>query len=187
MDDTERRTAKRSRFDQKEPEPRKVSRFDRRSRSPPARNDDSSARDRSPLSRDRDTDGSPATKSPIDPAAAAGKARRRNKHHAHCPTAIPAAGKVSTDQYVPRVLTSASCLQPPLPPRSTPSSRHGRASSMSTSLRSAPTHPRPPRPVLRAERSTVRCTSRTVIISRTSKSTICGTDIPSPRDLPRKW
>lgn len=75
MDDSERRTAKRSRFDQKEPEPRKASRFDRRSRSPPARNDDSSVRDRSPLSKDRDFTDSPA-KSPVDPAAAAGKARR---------------------------------------------------------------------------------------------------------------
>lgn len=71
MDDTERRTAKRSRFDQKEPEPRKASRFDRRSRSPPARKDDST-RDRSPLSKERDTEASPA-KSPVDPAAAAGK------------------------------------------------------------------------------------------------------------------
>lgn len=67
MEDTERRTSKRSRFDQREPEPRKASRFDRRSRSPSARKDDS-VRDRSPLSKDRDADASP-----IDPAAAAGK------------------------------------------------------------------------------------------------------------------
>lgn len=94
MDDTERRTVKRSRFDQKEPEPRKASRFDRRSRSPPARNDDSSARDRSPLSRDRDVDGSPAAKSPVDPAAAAGKAgwKKKMKNRDHCPAASPAAG-----------------------------------------------------------------------------------------------
>lgn len=73
MDDSERRTAKRSRFDQKEPEPRRASRFDRRSRSPSARKDDS-VRDRSPLSKDRDIGASP-TKSPVDPAAAAGKAQ----------------------------------------------------------------------------------------------------------------
>ncbi|ROV89227.1 hypothetical protein VMCG_09908 [Cytospora schulzeri] len=72
MDDTERRTAKRSRFDQKEPEPRKASRFDRRSRSPSARKDDS-VRDRSPLSKERDLVASPA-KSPVDPAAAAAAA-----------------------------------------------------------------------------------------------------------------
>ncbi|KUI67699.1 hypothetical protein VM1G_03202 [Cytospora mali] len=72
MDDTERRTAKRSRFDQKEPEPRKTSRFDRRSRSPSARKEDS-VRDRSPLSKERDIVASPA-KSPVDPAAAAAAA-----------------------------------------------------------------------------------------------------------------
>lgn len=66
MDDTERRTAKRSRFDQTEPEPRR-SRFDRRSRSPVARKLDST-RDRSPLHSV-----TPETKkSPVDPAAAAG-------------------------------------------------------------------------------------------------------------------
>lgn len=72
MDDTERRTAKRSRFDQKEPEPRRTSRFDRRSRSPSARKEDS-VRDRSPLSKERDVVASPA-KSPVDPAAAAAAA-----------------------------------------------------------------------------------------------------------------
>ncbi|KKY37278.1 putative kh domain-containing protein [Diaporthe ampelina] len=72
MDDSERRTAKRSRFDQKEPEPRRASRFDRRSRSPSARKDDS-VRDRSPLSKDRDIGASPV-KSPVDPAAAAAAA-----------------------------------------------------------------------------------------------------------------
>ncbi|ROV95080.1 hypothetical protein VSDG_05816 [Cytospora chrysosperma] len=72
MDDTERRTAKRSRFDQKEPEPRRTSRFDRRSRSPSARKEDS-IRDRSPLSKERDVVASPA-KSPVDPAAAAAAA-----------------------------------------------------------------------------------------------------------------
>jgi hypothetical protein len=71
MDDTEPR-AKRSRFDQTEPEPRR-SRFDRRSRSPPARKPDSGRdRDRSPLSRSRDTPAD-SKSPPIDPAAAAGK------------------------------------------------------------------------------------------------------------------
>lgn len=71
MDDTERRTAKRSRFDQTEPEPRRTSRFDRRSRSPPRRSE--AGRDRSPLSRPRDST-TPDVKSPIDPVAAAGEA-----------------------------------------------------------------------------------------------------------------
>jgi hypothetical protein len=70
MDDTERRTAKRSRFDQTEPEPRR-SRFDRRSRSPAARKPES-ARDRSPLSRGADSATPETKKSPVDAAAAAG-------------------------------------------------------------------------------------------------------------------
>lgn len=72
MDDTERRSAKRSRFDQTEPEPRR-SRFDRRSRSPPARKPDSGReRDRSPLSKPRD-DPTDSKSPPVDPAAAAGE------------------------------------------------------------------------------------------------------------------
>lgn len=64
--------AKRSRFDQTEPEPRR-SRFDRRSRSPSAKQSEST-RTRSPLSREPrspavDDSGKPATS---DPAAAAG-------------------------------------------------------------------------------------------------------------------
>ena len=72
MDDSERRAAKRSRFDQKEPAPR-TSRFDRRSRSPPPQRDRESTRERSPI-RDRQTE-SPAKdarKPSADPAAAAG-------------------------------------------------------------------------------------------------------------------
>ncbi|KAI1745481.1 hypothetical protein F4680DRAFT_402335 [Xylaria scruposa] len=72
MDDTERRTAKRSRFDQTEPEPRR-SRFDRRSRSPPARKPDST-RDRSPLNRGADSATPEAKKNPVDAAAAAAAA-----------------------------------------------------------------------------------------------------------------
>ncbi|KAK5658590.1 hypothetical protein OQA88_1983 [Cercophora sp. LCS_1] len=75
MDDSERRSAKRSRFDQTEPEPRRHSRFDRRSRSPPARKADS-ARDRSPLPKSRDST-TPDVKSPVDPAAAAAAAAAR--------------------------------------------------------------------------------------------------------------
>ncbi len=72
MDDSERRSTKRSRFDQTEPEPRR-SRFDRRSRSPPARKPDSGHdRERSPLSRPRD-DPADSKSPPVDPAAAAGK------------------------------------------------------------------------------------------------------------------
>ncbi|KAL1842987.1 hypothetical protein VTJ49DRAFT_3464 [Mycothermus thermophilus] len=76
MDDAERRTAKRSRFDQTEPEPRR-SRFDRRSRSPPARKPDSDRdRERSPLSRPRDTPAD-SKSPPVDPAAAAAAAAAR--------------------------------------------------------------------------------------------------------------
>jgi hypothetical protein len=74
MDDTERRLAKRSRFDQKEPEPKRASRFDRRSRSPPSVAKSESRRSRSPLGRES---GSPAPdsakKAGLDPAAAAGE------------------------------------------------------------------------------------------------------------------
>ncbi|KAK5997042.1 hypothetical protein PT974_02393 [Cladobotryum mycophilum] len=69
MDDSERRTTKRSRFDQTEPETKRASRFDRRSRSPPARR--SEARDRSPLSRESPSE----TKKPqVDAAVAAAAA-----------------------------------------------------------------------------------------------------------------
>ncbi|KAI1499804.1 hypothetical protein F5X99DRAFT_419690 [Biscogniauxia marginata] len=70
MDDTERRTAKRSRFDQTEPEPRR-SRFDRRSRSPPAKKLDS-GRDRSPVGRDAGSATPDTKKGSVDAAAAAG-------------------------------------------------------------------------------------------------------------------
>jgi hypothetical protein len=62
---------KRSRFDQTEPEPRR-SRFDRRSRSPPARKPDR-PRSRSPVPRDSNT---PVEKKK-DPAAAAAEAAAR--------------------------------------------------------------------------------------------------------------
>lgn len=70
MEDTERR--KRSRFDQTEPEPKRASRFDRRSRSPPAKRNDT-GRDRSPISSKARDSATPDAKSPVDPAAAAGK------------------------------------------------------------------------------------------------------------------
>lgn len=77
MDDSERRSAKRSRFDQTEPEPRKASRFDRRSRSPPAVYRLDAGRDRSPISKGRGS-ATPDVKSPaIDPAAAAAAAAAR--------------------------------------------------------------------------------------------------------------
>ncbi|RWA08591.1 hypothetical protein EKO27_g6506 [Xylaria grammica] len=72
MDDTERHTAKRSRFDQTEPEPRR-SRFDRRSRSPAGRKLDG-PRDRSPLNRGADSATPETKKSPVDAAAAAAAA-----------------------------------------------------------------------------------------------------------------
>ncbi|OTB12939.1 hypothetical protein K445DRAFT_39846, partial [Daldinia sp. EC12] len=75
MDDTERRTAKRSRFDQTEPEPRR-SRFDRRSRSPPAKRSEHGrdGRERSPLGKDGENNTNSSKKSPVDPAAAAAAA-----------------------------------------------------------------------------------------------------------------
>ncbi|KEZ44743.1 hypothetical protein SAPIO_CDS2838 [Scedosporium apiospermum] len=90
MDDAERRTMKRSRFDQTEPEPRRPSRFDRRSRSPPSKRSDA-PRERSPISR---PDGD--TKRPgVDPAAAAAAAAakinaqlqaKKGIHHADVPS-----------------------------------------------------------------------------------------------------
>ncbi|KAG4256275.1 hypothetical protein FPRO04_03162 [Fusarium proliferatum] len=73
MDETERRTVKRSRFDQTEPEPKRTSRFDRRSRSPPSRRSEP-GRDRSPMAKDATPE---ARKSPTDAAAAAAAAAAR--------------------------------------------------------------------------------------------------------------
>ncbi|QKX56291.1 uncharacterized protein TRUGW13939_03392 [Talaromyces rugulosus] len=74
MADDERR-AKRSRFDQTEPDQRRQSRFDRRSRSPTSRQSEST-RHRSPLGREVRSPGAEAPKSasPHDPAAAAAAA-----------------------------------------------------------------------------------------------------------------
>ncbi|ODA81668.1 hypothetical protein RJ55_00170 [Drechmeria coniospora] len=72
MADAEHPSTKRSRFDQKEPEPRKSSRFDRRSRSPPAHRT-ADARDRSPRSQDTPEPRKPS----VDPAAAAAAAAAR--------------------------------------------------------------------------------------------------------------
>jgi hypothetical protein len=95
MDDTERRTAKRSRFDQTEPEPKRVSRFDRRSRSPPARKSES-RRSRSPLGR---ASGSPSTETSrpasIDPAAAAGEDKHSNFRDEANNLAAAAAAKIN--------------------------------------------------------------------------------------------
>ncbi|KAF4582043.1 hypothetical protein GQ602_006667 [Ophiocordyceps camponoti-floridani] len=73
MADDDRYGGKRSRFDQTEPDSRRSSRFDRRSRSPSARRVE--ARDRSPIARD----GAPseARSPPVDPAAAAAAAAAR--------------------------------------------------------------------------------------------------------------
>ncbi|KAF5968480.1 hypothetical protein FBULB1_10711, partial [Fusarium bulbicola] len=73
MDETERRTVKRSRFDQTEPEPKRTSRFDRRSRSPPSRRSEP-GRDRSPIAKDATPE---ARKPPTDAAAAAAAAAAR--------------------------------------------------------------------------------------------------------------
>ena len=72
MNDEERRSAKRSRFDQTESEPKRSSRFDRRSRSPPNK-DVNTRRSRSPMSREPFSPGSEEKrKAAVDPAAAAG-------------------------------------------------------------------------------------------------------------------
>lgn len=77
MADEERRTAKRSRFDQTEPEVKRSSRFDRRSRSPTRRSSET-RRSRSPVARERVL--SPGTeekkKAALDPAEAAGEQSR---------------------------------------------------------------------------------------------------------------
>ena len=98
MGDDERRV-KRSRFDQTEPEPRKPSRFDRRSRSPSRHID--LGRSRSPLGRDPRSPASADKRSAsLDPAAAAGdyiplivligansfKSRRRSKDQCRAPS-----------------------------------------------------------------------------------------------------
>ncbi|KAL8758809.1 MAG: hypothetical protein Q9199_001220 [Rusavskia elegans] len=77
MADDERRSSKRSRFDQTEPEPKRSSRFDRRSRSP-SRRESETQRSRSPLAPTKSM--SPAAAESVgpkafaaDPAAAAGK------------------------------------------------------------------------------------------------------------------
>ncbi|KAL1960221.1 hypothetical protein VTO42DRAFT_8764 [Malbranchea cinnamomea] len=110
MADSERR-AKRSRFDQTEPEPRR-SRFDRRSRSPSSRQPDS-ARKRSPLGRDTK---SPATedKSRPDPAAAAAAAAAKIKAQIEARQGLqqvdssqrstPAAKSASPSSYTPAKL-----------------------------------------------------------------------------------
>ena len=72
MADDERRTSKRSRFDQTEPEPKRASRFDRRSRSPTSRQPET-RRSRSPIAASNTLSPSAeGLKSPADPAAAAG-------------------------------------------------------------------------------------------------------------------
>ncbi|KAI9797788.1 MAG: hypothetical protein M1833_005291 [Piccolia ochrophora] len=80
MNDDERRAAKRSRFDQTEPpEAKRSSRFDRRSRSPSAK-ESRARRSRSPLGRGSSGPFSPASedkKSGADPAAAAAAAAAR--------------------------------------------------------------------------------------------------------------
>jgi hypothetical protein len=77
MADDERR-AKRSRFDQTEPEPRRGSRFDRRSRSPSSRQPEST-RTRSPLSREPFSPGADDSRKSgsVDPAAAAGMTSKK--------------------------------------------------------------------------------------------------------------
>ncbi|KAL9016384.1 MAG: hypothetical protein Q9185_006255 [Variospora sp. 1 TL-2023] len=81
MADEERRSSKRSRFDQTEQEPKRSSRFDRRSRSP-SRRESETQRSRSPLAPSKPlSPGVPENKAPkafaADPAAAAAAAAAR--------------------------------------------------------------------------------------------------------------
>ncbi|KAL8930205.1 MAG: hypothetical protein Q9208_000822 [Pyrenodesmia sp. 3 TL-2023] len=81
MADEERRSSKRSRFDQTEPEPKRSSRFDRRSRSP-SRRESETQRSRSPLVANKSlSPGATDSKGPkafaTDPAAAAAAAAAR--------------------------------------------------------------------------------------------------------------
>jgi len=74
MADDARRSTKRSRFDQTEPEVKR-SRFDRRSRSPSTKQSESK-RSKSPVVQDSPlSPGAQDIKSPSDPAAAAGELR----------------------------------------------------------------------------------------------------------------
>lgn len=73
MADEERRSSKRSRFDQTEPEVKRSSRFDRRSRSPTSRHTES-RRSRSPVVQKSSFSSLEEKKSSaVDPTAAAGK------------------------------------------------------------------------------------------------------------------
>ena len=132
MDDTERRTAKRSRFDQTEPEPKRASRFDRRSRSPPARKTTTeSRRSRSPLAR---ASGSPASdaakKGGADPAAAAGKSEGI-KELKFVLTYIPAAAAARINAQIQAKKAIQHDDVPPIRP--TPSPAAGKPASPSVS------------------------------------------------------
>ncbi|KEY76088.1 hypothetical protein BA78_0890 [Aspergillus fumigatus] len=117
MADDERR-AKRSRFDQTEPEPRRASRFDRRSRSPSRQPE--STRTRSPLSREPFSPGADDSRKSgsVDPAAAAGMANK------------PA----SNVFLLPQKLTIWKSEQLQRRPRSTPSCKPRKEFSTSMSL-----------------------------------------------------
>ena len=83
MADEERKTSKRSRFDQTEPDVKRTSRFDRRSRSPTSRKSDTQ-RSRSPLaSKTPFSPGAENRKAPSDPAAAAGKLDHHHQPYLH--------------------------------------------------------------------------------------------------------
>lgn len=74
MADDERRTSKRSRFDQTESDVKRSSRFNRDSRSPVTRNAYTRQRSRSPIAPDLTSTIYDEKRSPaVDPAAAAGK------------------------------------------------------------------------------------------------------------------
>ena len=86
---------KRSRFDQPAPEPRKQSRFDRRSRSPSNRHSEP-RRSRSPIDS-RSPASQEARKTPLDPAAAAGKVPYVLKLRPKLTYPAAAAAKINAD------------------------------------------------------------------------------------------
>jgi hypothetical protein len=122
MDESERRTVKRSRFDQTEPEPKRTSRFDRRSRSPPSRRSES-GRDRSPVTKDAIPE---TKKSPTDAAAAAAAAAARIN-------ASLQARKGIQHVDVPPI-RSADTESPPPQPTSTPQTSNKIAPPLDTEM-----------------------------------------------------
>ena len=117
MAEGDARNSKRSRFDQTEPEPKRSSRFDRRSRSPTRYSE--SKRSRSPINRDRN--------GPLSPSGSDGKSRTGHD-------AAAAAGKRTLCALVHLGLR-LTFLQLPQRPGSMPQFKQRKAYSTSMCLR----------------------------------------------------